>query len=170
MTNEPGPRAELRKLVEDITDEQVRTMLNWTGMFSRDRDTVARDHSMGTLGDALGIISEAQEPGRSRMRLEVDPLWHNPNGVLHGGVIYAMVDYGMGGAVMASLPKGEFCTTIEVKINYLAAVREGTLTCETEAVRLGRNIAFLESKVTDQNGKLVATGSGSMFILRPNAT
>ena len=78
-----------------------------------------------------------------------------------------MVDYSMGGAVMRSLPEGQLCTTIEIKISYLAPVREGTLIVETDVVRQGRNIAFTESKVTDERDRLVATASGSMFILRP---
>jgi uncharacterized protein (TIGR00369 family) len=98
--------------------------------------------------------------------MEIDPVWHNPNGVLHGGVIYTMVDYSMGSAVQPNLPEGEYCTTIEAKISYLASVREGTLTVDTEVVKQGRNIAFTASKVTDDKGKLIATGSGSMFIIR----
>ena len=100
------------------------------------------------------------------MRMEIDPIWHNPNGVLHGGVIYTMIDYSMGLAVQPHLPEGEYCTTIEAKINYLSTVREGTLTVDTEVVKQGRNIAFTESKVRDDKGKLVATGSGTVFIIR----
>jgi uncharacterized protein (TIGR00369 family) len=56
-----------------------------------------------------------------------------------------------------------------VTVSYLAAVRDGTLTVETQVLKQGRNVAFTESKVTDDQGRLVATGSGSMFILRPEA-
>jgi uncharacterized protein (TIGR00369 family) len=100
------------------------------------------------------------------MRLTIDPAWHNPNGVLHGGVVYTLIDYSMGGAVQAGLPAGEYCTTIEVKVSYLASAREGTLTVNTDVVKQGRNIAFTESKVTDDKGRLVATASGSMFVFR----
>lgn len=168
MTDEAGPRDELRAAVDGLTDTQSRTLLAWARTFGRDKKTSVAEGSVGALGDALGIVCEVREPGRSRMRLEVDPAWHNPHGVLHGGVIYTLVDSSMGIAVKPSLPEDELCTTIEAKISYLAPVREGTLTVETEVVRQGRNIAFTESKVTDSTGKLVATGSGSMFILRPD--
>ena len=75
-------------------------------------------------------------------------------------------EHSMGGAIQPNLPEGEHCATIEVKVSYLASVREGTLTVETEVVKQGRNIAFTESKVTDERGRLVATASGSMFIIR----
>ena len=167
MTDDP--REELREAIDGLTDDQVQTVFGWLGVLER-RDpqthNTAGDQSVGTLGDVLGMVTKAREPGKSRMRLDVDPKWHNPNGVLHGGVIYTMVDYSMGGAVQPNLPDGEFCATIEAKINYLASVREGTLTVETEVVKQGRNIAFTESKVKDDKGRLVATGSGSMFIIR----
>ena len=172
MTADAGPGDELRSAIDGLSPEQARTLLAWVRTLGRPRRSrteaiEAGEPVLGALGDLLGIEREAEEPGRTRMRMTVDPTWHNPNGVLHGGVIYTMVDYSMGGAVQRSLSEGEHCATIEVKVNYLAPVREGTLVVETMVVKQGRNIAFTESKVTDETGRLVATGSGSMFILRP---
>ncbi|MEX0785226.1 MAG: PaaI family thioesterase [Dehalococcoidia bacterium] len=159
-----SPRDELLAAVDALSPEQARTVLSWLAMMRREQLAFEGEQSVGPLGDMLGMATVAREPGKSRMSLTVDPAWHNPNGVLHGGVIYTLIDYSMGGAVQPNLPKNQACTTIEVKVSYLSAVREGTLTVETETVRQGRNIAFLESKVRDDKGKLVATGSGSMYI------
>jgi NADH dehydrogenase/NADH:ubiquinone oxidoreductase subunit G len=52
----------------------------------------------------------------------------------------------------------------------LAAMDGMVVRTETEVVKQGRNIAFTESKVTDDRGRLVATASGSMFIFRAGAT
>lgn len=158
-------RDELRAAIDGLSEEQARTLAGWAGMVSRTPGARAGvERSVGPLGDALGITSELQEGGRCRMRLQVDPAWHNPHGVLHGGAVYTLIDYSMGGAVMSGLAEGQHCTTIEVKVSYLSPVREGTLTVETSVVKQGRNVAFVESKVTDDSGRLVATGSGSMFI------
>ena len=169
MTVDADARDELRAAIDALTEEQARTVLGWARTMRMERPTLDSEHTVGALGDALGIVSESQAPGRARMRLTVDPAWPNPNGLLHGGVIYTMVDYSMGGAVQRSLPEGEHCATIEVKVNYLAPVRAGTLIVETEVVKQGRNIAFTESNVTDDQGRLVATACGTMFIIRPDA-
>lgn len=161
-----GPKDELRDAIDQLSDEQAQTALRWLGVLARKGPGEAGSQSVGTLGDALGMVTVVREPGHSRMEMKIDPIWHNPNGVLHGGVIYTMVDYSMGSAVQPDLPEGEYCATIEAKINYLSAVREGTLTVDTEVVKQGRNIAFTESKVTAGKGKLVATGSGTIFIIR----
>jgi acyl-CoA thioesterase len=157
-------RDDLRRKVDDLTEEQARTVLGWMQVLSKSERQQPGEQSVGALGDALGLVSVERAPGHSKMRLEIDPRWHNPNGVLHGGVVYTMIDYSMGGAVQPNLPEGQHCATIEVKVSYLAAVREGTVTVDTEVVRQGRNVAFLESKVRDESGKLIATGSGSMYI------
>ena len=172
MTADAGPGDELRSAIDGLSPDQARTLLAWVRTLGRPRRSrteaiEAGEPVLGALGDLLGIEREAEEPGRTRMRLTVDPTWHNPNGVLHGGVIYTMVDYSMGSAVHTVLPEGQSCATIELKVSYLATVREGTLTVDTNVVKHGRNIAFTESKVTDDRGRLVATASGSMFIIRP---
>ena len=152
--------------IEDLTDEQAQTLRGWLGALGQ-REKVEMSSSVGSLGDLLGVELVDREEGHARMKLEVDPAWHNPNGQLHGGVVYVMVDYSMGAAVQPFLPEGQFCATIECKISYLAGVRDGTLTVDTEVTKQGRSIAFTESKVADQDGKLVATATGSMFIIRP---
>ena len=159
-------RDELRAAIDGLSDEEVRTLLSWLGVIGRADRQEPGEQSVGALGDLLGMVSEGREPGRCRMRLDVDAAWANPNGVLHGGVVYTLIDYSMGGAVQPHLPEGDWCTSIEVKVSYLAAVREGALTVDTTVVKEGRNIAFLESKVTGEDGRLVATGSGSMFVFR----
>ena len=173
--NEIEPRQQLRAAVETLSEERAQTLLGWLRMMRRERDgpfddqlPQPRGDSVGPLGDMLGIVAEQKAPGRSRMRLTVDPTWNNPNGVLHGGVVYTLIDYSMGGAVVPSLAEGQHCATIEVQVNYLTAVREGTLWVDTTVVKQGRNIAFLESKVWDNGARLVATATGSMFIFRQN--
>ncbi len=169
--NDLEPRQQLRAAVDTLSEERAQTLLGWLRMMRReseiplgDQPLQPRGESVGPLGDTLGIVAEQKAPGRSRMRLTVDPAWNNPNGVLHGGVIYTLIDYSMGGAVTPSLSEGQHCATIEVQVNYLSSVREGTLWVDTTVVKQGRNIAFLESKVWDNGARLVATATGSMFI------
>ena len=175
MNTNGDPRAELRAAIDSMAEGRARALLGWLRMDRRHREAAARggakavgsdEQTVGPLGDLLGIVGEVKEPGYSRMRLEVDPAFFNPNGVLHGGVVYTLVDSSMGIAVSSGLMEGEHCATIDVTISYLAPVREGTLRVESNVTKQGRSIAFVESKVTDDQGRLVATASGSMFVFR----
>ena len=116
------------------------------------------------FGELIGLDFTRSEDGFTRGVLEVDERHLNPHKVVHGGVLYAMVDTGMGGAVYACLNEEESCATVEIKIVYLAPVTSGRLTCDTWLVHRGKRIAILESEV--KNGvRLVAkaTGTYSLF-------
>ncbi len=163
---DPDLRARLDAAIDVLDDAQRKRLLDWAGGINRKiANARAPGTSIGPLAELLHISNLGAAEGRATYRLDVTPELLNPHGVLHGGAVYTMVDYSMGGATMAVLPEGQICATIEIKINYLASVRGGTLTCVTDVVKQGRTIVFLESKVTDEKGKLVATASGSFAVI-----
>ena len=90
----------------------------------------------------------------------------NPHEVVHGAVIYALADTGMGIALYPTLGTGEICATIEVKINYFKPVGSGPITCTTELVNRGKTVANLESRVF-AGETLVAQANGNYSIFTP---
>ena len=116
------------------------------------------------FSDLIGLTFTDVEAEYSRATLSVTDELKNPHGVLHGAAAYAMADTGMGAALYPTLDDGQQCATIEIKISYLKPVSSGTLVCETDVVRRGRTVAFLESEVrTDDRTVAKATGSYSIF-------
>lgn len=163
-------RARLHSAIDQLDDAQRQRLLDWAGVInSKVERARAPGTSIGPLAEMLHIRNEGASDGRAVYELDVVPELLNPHGMLHGGAVYIMADYSMGGATMSVLDPGEICATIEVKISYLASVRGGVLTCETGIIKKGRNVVFLESKVRDDNGLLVATASGSFAIIRQGA-
>src|ERR1700726_5336509 len=108
------------------------------------------------IGRLLGFVVKSIEPGHAVFEMEADERHHNPMGTLHGGVYCALADAAMGYAYAATLGEGETFTTIELKINFLRAVRKATLTAEARVVKAGRTVGYVECDVKDQTGKLVA--------------
>jgi acyl-CoA thioesterase len=161
-----GARDDLAAEIEDLTEEQAVLVRDWARMLMRRIHPKDR-RSASPLADMLGIKNDGTgEDGIARFSVTVEPAHFNPHGVLHGGVIYTMIDSCMGAAVMARLEPPNFCATIELKVSYLEGVRGGRLLAEAEVVKEGRTIAFVDSRVRDDNGRIVATASGSMFIFR----
>ena len=105
--------------------------------------------------------------GHSSFALTVRPEHMNPHGVVHGGVIYTLVDYAMGGALTSELAPGERCATLEVKINYLAPVTRGDLRADARVVSRTGRIGVLEARVHDEGARLVALATGSFYIQSP---
>jgi acyl-CoA thioesterase len=115
------------------------------------------------FAELIALRTEEQAEGRSRLSLVVAPAHLNPHQVVHGAVLYAMADTGMGAALYPSLGEGEICATIEVKINYFKPVSSGTLTCNTQVIHRGRRVANLESRLYVGEA-LVATANGNYAI------
>ncbi len=116
-------------------------------------------------GELIGLVFEEQRSGYSRCTLSVAERHLNPQGVVHGAVLYSLADTGMGGALYPTLDPGELCATIEIKINYFKPVVSGVLACVTELVNRGKTIANLESTVHCGN-VLVAKANGNYSIFR----
>ena len=118
------------------------------------------------FAEQIGLVVEEQRSGFSRCTLMVGDTHLNPHGVVHGAVIYALADTGMGAALYPTLAEGEICATIELKINYFRPVASGVINGTTEIVNRGRTIANLESRVYSGE-TLVAQANGNYSIFTP---
>src|ERR1700741_475752 len=96
------------------------------------------------IGRLLGFVLKSVEPGRAVFEMDIDERHHNPMGTLHGGVYCDLADAAMGFAYAATLGEGEAFTTVELKINFLRAVRKGKLNAEAKVVKAGGTIGYVE--------------------------
>lgn len=113
---------------------------------------------------------ESPSAGSGRAILDIGPDLLNPNGVVHGAVLFAMVDTAMGAATMSVLEDGQACASIEVHLRFLRAAAAGSLTADVSVIRAGRRIAQLEGRVTGADDELIATASGSFAVITGPAT
>jgi len=113
--------------------------------------------------DAMGLRFTKIKKGFSRCIIDVNKKLYNPHKVVHGAVMYTMADTGMGGALYTCLKKNELCATIEVKINYFKAIREGVICCDTKVINKGKRIAVMESEIKNDE-KIVAKATGTYSI------
>ncbi len=118
------------------------------------------------FADLIGLSVDTRSAGSSQCSLEVAPQLLNPHGVLHGAVLYALADTGMGGALVPTLDEGQICATIEIKFNYYKAVREGRVRCDTTVLNRGKSVANLESRLYAGDA-LVASANGTYAIFTP---
>ncbi len=117
------------------------------------------------LQNHLGMTVASPAQGEGVAVVEVTPDLHNPNGVVHGAVLFAMVDTAMGAAAMSTLDEGLACASIEVHLRFLRAVASGRLVAVVSVVKGGRRVVQLEGRIRDDAGELVATASGSFAVI-----
>ncbi|HEX6236725.1 MAG TPA: PaaI family thioesterase [Acidimicrobiales bacterium] len=117
------------------------------------------------LQSHLGMTVGSPSVGTGVAEIEITPELHNPNGVVHGAVLFAMADTSMGAATMSTLDPGVACASIEVHLRFLRPAAAGRLVAETTVVRGGRRVVQLESRIRGADGALVATATGSFAVI-----
>lgn len=121
---------------------------------------------MPNFAKLIDLHIDEQRAGFSKLSLVIAQNHLNPHGVVHGAVVYALADTGMGAALYPTLDEGQICATIEIKINYFKPIATGRLSCVTEIVNRGKTIANLESRVFVEQ-VLVAQANGNYAIFTP---
>ncbi len=117
-----------------------------------------------TLGfDGLVEVSE----GEATFAVRPAEFHYNPIGIVHGGLVLALLDSAMGCAVHSTLPAGVTYTTLELKANFVRSLTAATglVRCRGTVVHRGRTIATAEGRVEGVDGKLYAHGTSTLLIM-----
>jgi acyl-CoA thioesterase len=116
------------------------------------------------FAELLGMRPKSMGDGRARFELAVDTKHMNPNGVLHGGVIYSLADTAMGAALFSLLDGQDRCSTLEIKMSYLQPVTGGSIAVEASVVQRTKRIGVLEARVFGDGDQMVALATGTFYI------
>ena len=117
------------------------------------------------LAEKIGFEITEFTPGKCIVELTIREDHLNAGGVAHGGLHATLLDTAMGGTLVTTLPKEEWCATAQLDLSYLEPAYVGShLTAVGEVVRRGRNLAHLQGEITDQNGKKIAHARGTWAV------
>jgi uncharacterized protein (TIGR00369 family) len=115
----------------------------------------------------LGARIAEAEPGRVVIELEAGPQHRHGGGVVQGGVITQIADAAMGMSLATLQEDENWNTTIELKINFLRPVVNGTLRAIGRVVEMRQTLLFGEADVVDEKGRLVARASSTCMVVPP---
>ena len=88
----------------------------------------------------------------------------NPAGAVQGGLLAAMLDDTLGPALVATLPPGEWAPTADLHVQFLRPAKPGRLIGRGRVVRRGRDVAFLEGELVDDQERVVAKATATAVI------
>ena len=89
-----------------------------------------------------------------------------PWGPSMGGSLCDIADAAMGMALASTLAPDKSFATIELKINFFHRVCEARLRAEGRLVQRGNTIGYIESKIMDEGGRVIAKASSTRMALR----
>jgi 1,4-dihydroxy-2-naphthoyl-CoA hydrolase len=121
--------------------------------------------SMG-LTQFLGMTVTSADPDRVVAELVVAEEHCTVGHTIHGGAIMAFADtLGALGTVL-NLRDGQSTTTLESKTNFFAGVPVGSrLVAESVPLHRGRRTQVWETRLTGENGRLVAKVTQTQLVL-----
>jgi acyl-CoA thioesterase len=119
-------------------------------------EDLARRLRDSNAGQLFGIELEDAGEGRAVLSLRVDAKHKQVHGVVHGGIIASLADTAGGFASYMTVSAGTRIATVEMKINFLEAVKGGTLTAAAQVLRRGKTFTVVDCDVRDAKQLLVA--------------
>lgn len=114
----------------------------------------------------IGFRLTEADSGTATAEMDADGRHLNRMGTLYGGILCDLADAAMGMAYATTLEEGESFTTLELKINFLCAVREAKLRAVGRVVQRGRTVGLAECDIVDAEERLVARASSTCMTLR----
>lgn len=122
---------------------------------------------------ALGMTLEGLAPGRATMRAAYseDLVGDPETGVLHGGVVTALLDHACGLAAFSGFGAQDAPATLDLRIDYMRPAKPGRdVTAEAECLKAHGLIAFVRAIAHDgDSSDPVAIAQSAFMITRPSA-
>ena len=125
--------------------------MSQSALFRRVEESFTRQGMMRHLGARLLRV----EPGLCEIALPYSDKVTQQQGGFHGGAMGALADIVGGYAALTLAPDGMEVTTVEYKINFLAAHQGGELRATGHVTRAGKRIIVTTAQVVhlDTQGK-----------------
>ena len=104
--------------------------------------------------------------GYSIVELKVGNEHLNPFGGIHGGVYASVIDTAAYWAVYCELDERVGLISIDLKIDYLAPIRDGVIVTKGRSIKIGKTMCLAEATAIDKDGKWLAHGTSKMMVTK----
>lgn len=117
-----------------------------------------------TLHAELRAVDEKR--GEVVVEFDPDPIFIQGTDVIQGGAVSAMLDFAMAFAVLAYVPIGTSCATVNMTTSFQRPAPKGRYRAVGEIERCGKALAFARAKlVRCVDHKTVATASSTLALI-----
>lgn len=126
-------------------------------------ESVFNNLNMPPISRLLGwrLIDLKPEEGMITVSFEGKKEFCNPSGFIQGGMLSAMLDDTMGPAAFIMTGGKLYTPTITMTVSFISPGKVGSFVCEAKVVQMGKTVVFVEARLTDEAGTLVATATST---------
>lgn len=129
----------------------------------KEHPTIQNYIAYNHFGRLLGMDFTLESVGTVVYRMKVDEIHLATPRAAHGGTIATLMDAALGVAALGAVCEaGKVVSTVEMSIHFLApALLNDELTGTAEIISQGNRLLVAEGKIKNQEGKIIASGSGT---------
>jgi uncharacterized protein (TIGR00369 family) len=129
------------------------------------RAMIAQD-AQPPIGRTMNFTLVEVDEGRAVFEGNPGPETYNPMGTVHGGYAATLLDSACGIATVSKLGAGQSMTTLELKVAYHRpmTIDTGVVRAEGVVLSIGKRVAFAEAKLTDADGRLLASATSTLLV------
>lgn len=117
------------------------------------------------LAQALDMRIEAARDGYVQASYRVDHPFTQGNGYVQGGIVSAMLDFGMVFAAFTRVPRHATIATVSQTTNYFRAAERGTFLVEAALERVGRTLINARATLIGADSKVVANATAPIAVI-----
>jgi 1,4-dihydroxy-2-naphthoyl-CoA hydrolase len=130
----------------------------------------AINRQLGGWNTAMGLRFTRVTADECIGEVTVGPQHTQPYGIVHGGVHCGIIEAACStGAAVVAIARGQTVVGLENSTSFIRAARHGTLRVTARPVTRGRRTQVWEAQVTDDDGRVLATGRVRLMCLDPGA-
>ncbi len=151
---------QFNRVIENASTEDLEILTDYLKNFEKKQQGEFTTYLSAGLN-----MTRATDEGSSIVSIPNTPFIHNNVNIPHGGILAVLLDTAMGTLANSQCPTGFGAVTTNLTIHYLAVADEEKITAKARIIRSGRHTMVLEGNIFQDDGKHIATATGSFFIL-----
>ncbi|TWT07414.1 PaaI family thioesterase [Planococcus sp. CPCC 101016] len=148
------------RLIKNASTEDLEILTDYLKNFEKKQQGEFTTY----LSAGLNMTRVTDEES-SHVSIPNTPFIHNNVNIPHGGILAVLLDTAMGTLANSQCPTGFGAVTTNLTIHYLTVADEEKITAKAQIIRSGRHTMVLEGNIFQDDGKHIATATGSFFIV-----
>ncbi|HUO91468.1 MAG TPA: PaaI family thioesterase [Rhizomicrobium sp.] len=119
------------------------------------------------LSQSLGLerVIDHGEAGKAVIHYRATPAMCHSGGIVQGGFVTGWIDAAMAHVVIAATRREFSPLSLEIKISFLKAAAPGLVIAEAWIEKLGRSTGFLEGRLLNEAGEVLAKGTSTVKLV-----
>lgn len=157
--------AEVRSHIHDLGYTSVEELKKLSGL-EFIRGMMKGDFPLPNIARTLDFVLVEAEPGLAIFQGTPTIDHYNPIGSVHGGYFCTLLDSAAACAVHTMIPQGFGYTSLEIKVNFIRALKDttGLIRAEGKMIQVGKQIGISEARIVDATGKIYAHATSTCLI------